>query len=217
MTYSIAAHCSRTGAFGIAITSSSICVASRCAWISPYGAIITQNVTDANLGPAGIAELRKGGNAVSILAALLARTTEPEWRQIAIIGSDGKTALHMGARSMPIAAKAGSDGCIALGNLLSDKSVPNAMIAAYVAAGSQPLAERLMLALEAGKAAGGEAGAERSAGLHIAENYDWPTVDLRIDWSDDPIGELRCLWTLYEPQKADFIARALAPGSAPPF
>lgn len=217
MTYSIAARCSLTGAFGIAITSSSICAASRCAWISPFGAVITQNVTDPNLGPAGLAALRQAHDAPGILAGLTAMTAEAEWRQIAIVDGAGKTALHMGTRSMPIAASAAGDGCIALGNLLSHVTVPDAMIAAFIAAAGQPLAERLMQALEAGRQAGGEGGGERSAGLHIAESHDWPTVDLRIDWSGDPIAELRHIWTIYEPQKPDFIARALAPSSAPPF
>ena len=100
MTYSIAARCPDTGAFGIAITSSSICVASRCAWVGPLGAVSTQNVTDPALGPAGLALLRQGLGAGAVLDLLLAGTPEPEWRQVGVIDRYGKTALHSGKEAL---------------------------------------------------------------------------------------------------------------------
>jgi uncharacterized Ntn-hydrolase superfamily protein len=217
MTYSIAARCARTGAFGIAVTSSSICVASRCAWVSPLGAVMTQNVTDPALGPAGLALLRQGLGAGSVLSALLAGTPQPEWRQLAVIDRYGQGACHSGEEALPIAAEARGEGCIALGNLLSTPEVPAAMVAAFAAAGETSLAERLMRALEAGKAAGGEGSPEHAAGLHVADRFDWPVVDLRVDWHDAPIAALRRLWTLYAPQQAAYIARAINPGEAPGF
>ena len=110
MTYSIAARCEKTGAFGIAITSSSICVASRCAWVGPLGAIATQNVTDPALGPAGLGLLRQGLGAGAVLDLLLAGTPEPEWRQIGVVDRYGKTALHSGAQALPLAALAQGSG-----------------------------------------------------------------------------------------------------------
>ena len=91
------------------------------------------------------------------------------------------------------------------------------MIAASTEAAGEPLAERLMRALEAGLDAGGETGDEHAAGLHVADIYDWPVVDLRVDWHDEPIAELRRIWDLYAPQRAAYEARARAPGSAPSF
>ncbi len=93
MTYSIAARCEKSGAFGIAITSSSICVASRCAWVGPLGAVSTQNITDPALGPAGLALLRQGLGAGAVLQTLLAGTPQPEYRQVGVIDRYGKTAL----------------------------------------------------------------------------------------------------------------------------
>lgn len=217
MTYSIAAHCAKTGAFGIAVTSSSICVASRCAWVSPLGAVTTQNVTDPALGPAGLALLRQGLGAGSVLAALLAGTPEPAWRQVGVIDRYGKVAYHSGAEALATAAVAEGESCLALGNLLASADVPRRMIGAFEAAGDASLAERLMQGLEAGLAAGGETGDERAAGLHVAETYDWPVVDLRVDWHDDPIGELRRIWELYAPQRAAYESRARAPSVAPSF
>ena len=217
MTYSIAARCEKTRAFGIAITSSSICVASRCAWVGPLGAVSTQNITDPALGPAGLGLLRQGLGAGAVLNLLLAGTPDPDYRQVGVIDRYGKTALHSGKAALPLAAFAEGPACIALGNLLASPDVPARMIAAYAAASSETLAERLMLALEAGLDAGGETGDEHAAGLHVADVYDWPVVDLRVDWHDEPIAELRRLWTLYAPQRAAYESRARAPGTAPSF
>ena len=74
MTYSIAARCPRTGAFGIAITSSSICVPSRCSWVSPTGAVLTQNITDPALGPLGLSLVAKGMNAKDVIKEMVAAT-----------------------------------------------------------------------------------------------------------------------------------------------
>jgi len=217
MTYSIAARCPDSGAFGIAITSSSICVASRCAWVGPLGAITTQNVTDPALGPAGLGLLRQGLGAAAVLDLLLAGTPEPEWRQISVIDRYGRHALHSGARALATAAVAKGEGCLALGNLLATPEVPARMLEAYAKAAGASLAERLLRGLEAGLDAGGETGDERSAGLHVAHVYDWPVVDLRVDWHEEPIAELRRIWQLYEPQRAAYESRARAPSLAPAF
>ena len=107
-------------------------------------------------------------------------------------------------------------GCAAGGNLLADADVPAAMVAAY-AGTTGHLADRLMATLEAGLAAGGEAGPVHSAGLKVADRLDWPLVDLRVDWSDDPIGDLRRLWTLYAPQMQAYVDRAECPDAAPSY
>jgi uncharacterized Ntn-hydrolase superfamily protein len=91
------------------------------------------------------------------------------------------------------------------------------MIARFEAAAGQALAERLMVALEAGLEAGGETGDEHAAGLHVAQTFDWPVVDLRVDWHDAPIAELRALWERYRPQQPDYVARAINPRAAPSF
>src|SRR6187551_3540744 len=134
MTYSIAARCEKSGAFGIAITSSSICVASRCAWVGPLGAVSTQNITDPALGPAGLALLRQGLGAGAVLDLLLAGTPQPDYRQVGVIDRYGMTALHSGKEALPLAAFAQGPSCIALGNLLAASEVPSLMIAAFTEA-----------------------------------------------------------------------------------
>src|SRR5262245_38503067 len=185
MTYSIAARCPQSGAFGIAVTSSSIAVASRCAWVGPLGAVATQNVTDPALGPAGLALLRQGLGAGAVLDLLIAGTPEPPWRQVGVIDRYGRCALHSGAQALPTVGFAEGQAGMALGNLLAAPDIPARMLDAYAEAGDAPFPERLLRALEAGLAAGGETGDEHAAGLHVADTYDWPVVDLRVDWHDE--------------------------------
>ncbi len=104
-----------------------------------------------------------------------------------------------------------------MGNLLDNTGVPQAMVAAFTASAGAPLAERLVQALEAGLEAGGEFDDERGAGMLVADRFDWPVVDLRVDWHEEPVAELRRLWTRYAPQQAAYIARALDADSAPGF
>jgi uncharacterized Ntn-hydrolase superfamily protein len=106
---------------------------------------------------------------------------------------------------------------VAAGNLLANRRVPAAMLAAFEAARG-PLADRLMAALRAGGDAGGEAGPVHSAGLLVVREVTWPIVDLRVDWSDaDPIAELAAIWRRYAPQVEDYVRRALEPSAAPGF
>lgn len=106
--------------------------------------------------------------------------------------------------------------CAAGGNLLAGELVPMAMVEAFTAAKGH-LGERLMLALEAGLKAGGEAGPVHSAGLKVADRLSWPLVDLRIDWADDPIGMLRTAWEVYAPQMGAYVQRAEDPTQAPSY
>ncbi|EWY37819.1 hypothetical protein N825_09565 [Skermanella stibiiresistens SB22] len=217
MTYSIAARCPDTGAFGIAITSSSIAVPSRCAWVGPLGLIVTQNVTDPALGPTGLTLLRQGLGAGAVLSTLKLGTPDPEWRQVGVIDRYGRVAWHSGAKALGTANAVEGNECLALGNLLANPDVPKVMVDHFTRSRGLSLPERLMRALEAGLEAGGETDDEHAAGLHVAHQLDWPVVDLRVDWHEAPIGALRELWTRYEPQQADYVTRARTPAGAPSF
>jgi uncharacterized Ntn-hydrolase superfamily protein len=108
-------------------------------------------------------------------------------------------------------------GCAAAGNLLADRAVADALVEAFEADPSVPLAERLVRALEAGLAAGGEEGPVHSAGLLVAGEVEWPVVDLRSDWSETPIADVRAAWEVYAPQVDDYVQRALDPSAAPAY
>jgi uncharacterized protein DUF1028 len=85
------------------------------------------------------------------------------------------------------------------------------MLAAFDDRASEDLGARLIAALQAGLAAGGEVSPVRSAGMVIAESEPWPVTDLRVDWHDDPVGQLAGLWRIWQPQAASYISRALRP------
>jgi uncharacterized Ntn-hydrolase superfamily protein len=79
------------------------------------------------------------------------------------------------------------------------------------------MAERLLAAVEAGLTAGGEVGPVRSVGMTVVDRWPWPIVDLRVDWHEEPIAELRRVWDVYRPQMTDYLTRALNPASAPSY
>jgi uncharacterized Ntn-hydrolase superfamily protein len=217
MTFSIAARCPETGAFGVAITSSSICVASRCAFVrAGVGAALSQNVTDPRLGPRALDLMAEGQSAADALARVARESEHIRWRQLCAVDRAGDTAHHTGARALGTHAVAEGEGSVALGNLLADAGVPRAMIAGFTSARGH-LAERLLIGLESGLAAGGEEGPVHSAGLLVADRQPWPVVDLRVDWHDRPIATLRMLWTAYAPQLDAYVIRALDPDAAPTF
>lgn len=221
MTFSLTARCPRSGHLGVVVTSSSMAVAARCAFArAEVGAVATQNVTDPRLGPKGLDFLAAGMPAQAAMNALLATQAHPEFRQLALVDDQGETAWHSGARALGRAAVACGAGCVAAGNLLADDGVPAALVRAFVESADQPLGERLVRALEAGLAAGGEEGPVRSAGLVVAAEEAWPWADLRVDWHDEPDGAipaLRRLWNAWAPQADSYVTRALDPTAAPSF
>ncbi len=203
--------------FGVAIASSSPAVAARCAHArAGAGAVATQNITDPSLGPAVLNALASTG-AVAALDGVLQGTAFAAYRQLLVIGAHGPPALHSGAHALGIVASACGEHAAAAGNLLASTDVAAAMLGAFDAA-SGHLAARLLAALRAGVAHGGEAGPIHSAGVLVVREVSWPIVDLRVDWSAlDPVGELVALWHLYAPQVEDYVQRALDPTQAPRF
>jgi uncharacterized Ntn-hydrolase superfamily protein len=212
MTFSLIGRCPRTRQFGAAVATSSIAVGARVAWCAAgVGAVLTQHRTDPRLGPRGLALLRSGCSAQQTVDALVASTQHAHWRQIAVLDAAGGTAVYSGARNRAETGEATAQHVCAIGNILSDARVPAAMLHAFQADPMAPLAERLLSALEAGLAAGGEHGPVRSAHLLVVERESFPLVDLRVDWHDAPIAELRSMWNRYAPQCGDYLLRALDP------
>lgn len=217
MTFSLIARCARTGQFGMVIASSSPAVAARCAHVrAGVGVVASQNITDPGLGPAVLDLLAQGKSAATALAAITAGRAHIDYRQLLVVDAAGGRAIHSGGQVLGHWGEALGQDCAAGGNLLADAGVPKAMIADFEAATGH-LGDRLIAALQAGLAAGGEAGPVHSAGLKIADKLDWPLVDLRIDWSDAPIAMLAAAWQIYRPQMAAYVQRAINPTIAPSY
>lgn len=212
MTFSLIGRCTRTGQLGAAVATSSIAVGARCTYCEAgVGAVLTQHRTDPRLGPRGLALLRSGCTAQQTLDALVASTPYVHWRQLAVLDAAGNTAAYSGTRTKPEMSAAPAQDACAIGNILANARVPPAMLRGFQADPAVPLAERLLQALEEGLAAGGEHVPVRSAHLLVVEKESFPLIDLRVDWHDTPIAELRALWELYAPQSNDYLLRALDP------
>jgi uncharacterized Ntn-hydrolase superfamily protein len=218
MTFSLVGRCAETGMFGVVVTSSSVCVASRCAWArGGVGAAATQNITDPRLGKLGLDLLQQGHSAASAMAQMVAAGRFPEYRQLTIVDGDGAVAHHSGAKTLGTNRVVTGEGCVAAGNLLASDRVPGTMVEAFLGAAGRHMAERLLAAVEAGLAAGGEVGPVKSVGMIVVDRWPWPIVDLRVDWHEEPIAELRRVWEIYQPQMADYLTRALNPSAAPSY
>ena len=217
MTFSLAGRCAETGMVGGVITTSSPAVGARCLWVrAGSGVVLTQNVTNPALGPLGLEEMGRGASAADGLAHLLTIEPYPAYRQLALLDRAGNSAHYSGAKALGVHATAAGVDCVAAGNLLAHEEVPAAMTTAFAASSGQ-LAERLLAALAAGLAAGGEAGPVHSAALVVCHTQPWPIVDLRVDWHEAPVAELARVWAVYQPQMADYILRADNPTAAPSY
>jgi len=215
MTFSLLGRCGRTGQFGAAVSTSNLAVGSRVPFLAPgVGGVLTQHRTDPRLGPRGVALLRSGCTARETVDALVASTPHHAWRQLAAIDAAGRTAHFHGARVKPAFGAAHGRGCVALGNILANDRVTGAMAAAFEDGAEAPLAERLLCALEAGEAAGGEHGPVLSAALLVVDREAFPLVDLRVDGQPGPIRALRALWESYAPWVDEFVVRAVDPDRA---
>ncbi|MFC3180595.1 DUF1028 domain-containing protein [Cypionkella sinensis] len=217
MTFSLIARCAKTGQFGMVISSSSPAVAARCAHTrAGVGAVASQNITDPALGPLLLDALARGKPADQALASVTQGREHIDYRQLLVIDTAGRTAIHSGAQVLGNWGEAQGSDCASGGNLLANASIPSAMIAGFETTTGH-LGDRLIAALNAGLAAGGEAGPVHSAGMKIADKLDWPLVDLRIDWSDSPIEDLAAAWAVYRPQMAAYVQRAQDPTLAPSY
>jgi uncharacterized Ntn-hydrolase superfamily protein len=208
MTFSIAGRCARTGAFGVAITTSSIAVGARCPHArAGVGAVATQNITDPSLGPLLLDRMEDGLTATEAIASVIKNRPHVDYRQLTAVDRHGNSASFSGSHILGTHGASEITDAVAAGNLLATPELPGVMTADFAANTSHHLAERLLRALEAGKASGGEEGPLHSAALlvHLAEPF--PLVSLRIDWDEhDPIAALGA-----------YLQRAINPSEAPSF
>lgn len=219
MTFSIAGRCAKTGAFGVAITTSSIAVGARCPHArAGVGAVATQNVTDPNLGPLLLDRLSQGLNATDAIHSIVRDRPYIDYRQLTAVDRHGNSASFSGTHILGTHGVSEQTDCVAAGNLLKSANLPMAMTDSFAANSSVHLAERLLRALEAGLASGGEEGQVHSAALLVHHTEAFPLVSLRVDWDDDdPVAALRKLWEAYRPQMGAYLQRAIDPTQAPSY
>lgn len=219
MTFSIVGRCADTGQLGIAISSSSICVGARCPWVrAGVGAVSTQNVTLPALGPQILDMLEHTLlDPQAALQQALQAYGWSEYRQVTVVDSKGRVAHFSGRQALGTYAAVAGEQCVAAGNMLASPQVVERMVQQFEATPGA-LADRLLAAMHAGIAAGGEEGPVHSAALKVAGEQVWPIVDLRVDWAESqPIEALDQLWRAYQPQMQAYLTRALNPTAAPSY
>ena len=159
MTFSIVAKCHQSGQYGVAISSSSICVASRCPWVrSGVGAASTQNITLPSLGPALLDQIEQRKSAAEAMRIVMGNEVNADYRQVIAVDNQGRTSGFNGNKTLGINNISQGKYCIAAGNLLRTTEVTEKMIDKFLASDKSGLADRLLDAMDAGLKAGGEAG-----------------------------------------------------------
>jgi uncharacterized Ntn-hydrolase superfamily protein len=209
MTFTIVARCLQTRQLGVCLATSSLGVASRCPAVRRgVAAISSQCHTNWRLGLIGLDLAERGLTPDQIIDAM--RATDPyfdDYRQIGIVTAAGAVAAHSPGHGKDFTGHLLGDGFVAMGNALAGPQVVAAIHSSFTGSVGLPLPERLVQAIEAGYAAGGETIGQTSAGLLVASpDYDRPLVDLRIDMANplpgeggDAVRDLRRVFDAYKP------------------
>jgi uncharacterized Ntn-hydrolase superfamily protein len=203
MTWSIVARDRETGLFGLAIASRFFAVGALCPWAEGgVGAVCTQAMVNPILGPRSLALLRESLNAPDVRDILIAGDEGRAQRQLHLIDAAGRTAAHTGESCIDWCGHLAADGISVAGNMLAGPDVVAETVAAYEANLKQPIVERLIAAMKAGEAAGGDKRGKQSAALLIQGDEAYPRLSLRVDDHRDPLAELA---RHYEVAKERFI------------
>jgi uncharacterized Ntn-hydrolase superfamily protein len=194
MTWSIIARDGATGQFGIAVATKFFAVGARVPHIAPgIGGVATQALVNPYYGIDGVRLLQDGKSPQEIVAAVLATDAGRESRQLHILDAQGRVAAHTGKDCVDWCGHVRGDGFSIAGNMLAGPAVLDETAKAYRARAALPFAQRLIAAMRAGEAAGGDKRGKQSAALLINSGEEWSALDLRVDDHADPLAELERL------------------------
>ncbi|MFN9771899.1 MAG: DUF1028 domain-containing protein [Burkholderiales bacterium] len=194
MTWSIVARDPATGAFGVAVATRFFAVGALCVHADGgVGALATQALINPTFGPRGIRLLRDGISAAKVVEALIDADPGRATRQLHVQDARGGIAAHTGSECVPWCGHAVHDGFSVAGNMLAGPEVIAETARVYAARAGLPFARRLIEALKAGEAAGGDKRGKQSAALRIHTTEEYPALDLRVDDHADPLAELERL------------------------
>ena len=206
MTWSILAR-DGAGRFGVAIASRFFAVGALCVHTRRgVGALATQALMNPTYGPAGIAMLADGHAPDEVVATLVSADPGRAQRQLHVIAARGAGAAHTGEACVECCGHRVFDDFSVAGNMLAAPQVLQATAEAFVASAGRTLAERLIAALSAGDAAGGDKRGKQSAALRIHGDEDHPELDIRIDDHAEPIAELQRLYLVSLERFQPFVA-----------
>jgi uncharacterized Ntn-hydrolase superfamily protein len=215
MTYSIVARDTETGELGVAVQSHYFQVGPVVPWaLAGVGAVATQSMVNVSFGPLGLDHMRAGYTAEQTLKALLAGDSQPESRQLAIVDAAGNVAAHTGKKCIPAAGHRIGDNFSVQANLMEKDTVWDAMAAAYTNIRA-PLAERMLAALDAAEAEGGDIRGKQSAAMLVVtgrptgRSWEDRVIDIRVEDAAEPLAELRRLLRIKRAYQTDEVADRL--------
>ncbi len=204
MTWSIVARDPASGAFGVAVTTKFFAVGALCPHaMGGIGALATQALVNPTWGPRGLALLREGAAAQTVLDQLVASDDGRATRQLHLVDSQGRIAQHTGNDCIGWCGHLAGNGFSVAGNMLAGEAVISATAQSF-ANSAKPFAERLIDALDAGQAEGGDKRGKQSAALIIYGTEDYPELSLRVDDHAEPLTELRRLYDMSQGRFAAF-------------
>jgi uncharacterized Ntn-hydrolase superfamily protein len=191
MTWSIIFHERATGRIGIAVATKFFAVGARVPHIAPQmGAVCTQALTNPLYGPRGLQLIRDGVGAADVVRLLTTPDAGRDHRQLHVMGADGKFAARTGAECVPWCGHWIGDDFSVAGNMLAGSEVVSETVRVLRERADLPLPRRLIAAMQAGEAAGGDKRGKQSAALMIYSDQDYSELDLRVDDHAEPLGEL---------------------------
>jgi len=194
MTWSIVAR-DASGALGVIVASRFFAVGALCPYAhSGIGALSTQALVNPLYGMRGLTMLAQGLEPVDVVHALTSPDAGREHRQLHLVDAEGRVAAHTGVECIDWCGQLEGDGFSVAGNMLTGPQVIEDTAQVYDAGGELPFAERLMAAMQAGEAAGGDKRGKQAVALLVCTSEAYPFLDLRVDDHPDPLVELRRLY-----------------------
>ena len=215
MTWSITAHDPETGAFAVAVATKAFAVGASCPFVrAGVGAVSTQSMTNRYLGPAILDGMARGLPPAAAIEGALAGDEGRGLRQVHAVDRLGRTAAWTGGNCVTWCGSVSAGGISVAGNMLAGEPTIRETLRAWNSLDDLPMPERLMAAMEAGEAAGGDRRGRQSAAMVMVTAEDFPDLNLRVDDHADPLVELRRLLGLW---RAEGVPRlGTAPSRANP-
>ena len=209
MTWSIAVHDPDTGAFAIAIATKAFAVGASCPYVrAGVGAVSTQSFTNRYLGPAVLDCLARGLPPDAAIEGALAGDAGAGLRQVHTVDRLGRTAAWTGQNCVEWCGSLAAPGVSVAGNMLAGEPTIGATLDAWLKRADLPTPERLMAAMEAGEAAGGDRRGRQSAAMKLISTEEFADLDLRVDDHATPLVELRRLLGIWRQERAPGLATA---------
>jgi uncharacterized Ntn-hydrolase superfamily protein len=207
VTWSIVAHDPTSGAFAVAVATKAFAVGASCPFVrAGVGAVSTQSFTNRYLGPTVLDALARGLPPEAAIEGALAGDTGRGIRQVHAVDRFGRTAAWTGQHCVEWCGNVAAQGISVAGNMLAGQPTVAATLAAWQADSALDVPERLLVAMEAGEAAGGDRRGRQSAAMVLTTTEDFPDLDLRVDDSVAPLPELRRLLGIWRLERAPGLA-----------